>query len=175
MDFRAFHHPDLSLPVIRRRVAEELIDLTVSLVAAAATRGKSLTWSYCFPNENAHYAAVSRLQKAGLLVRHTGSQSGPTVELTKEGEGRASPLCRGRPPWPRKWNGIWYLLMYDVPEQDRRYRNVLREFLKQLRMGCLQKSVWVSPRDIRPEYDDLVKGIRVNFYAYLFEATTVLG
>ena len=42
-------------------------------------------------------------------------------------------------------------------------------------MGCLQKSVWVSPRDIRPEHDDLVKGIRVNFYAYLFEATTVLG
>ncbi|MFH1970692.1 MAG: hypothetical protein ABIJ53_10290 [Verrucomicrobiota bacterium] len=55
------------------------------------------------------------------------------------------------------------------------YRNVLRQFLRRLRMGCLQGSVWITPRDIRPEYDDLVKAAGIESYAYLFEARTVLG
>jgi DNA-binding transcriptional regulator PaaX len=44
-----------------------------------------------------------------------------------------------------------------------------------MRMGCLQASVYVSPNDIRPDYDDLVNGVGLDAYAYLFEAQTVLG
>jgi DNA-binding transcriptional regulator PaaX len=42
-------------------------------------------------------------------------------------------------------------------------------------MGCLQKSVWVTPRDIRPEFDDLCKGAALGGFAFLFESRTVLG
>ena len=42
-------------------------------------------------------------------------------------------------------------------------------------MGCLQKSVWISPHDIRPQYDDLKQTVHIEFDSYLFEATTVLG
>jgi phenylacetic acid degradation operon negative regulatory protein len=66
-------------------------------------------------------------------------------------------------------------MMYDIPEVDKRYRNELRKFLKRMRMGCLQKSVWVTPRDIRPEFDDLAKAASLGGFAYLFEARTVLG
>jgi phenylacetic acid degradation operon negative regulatory protein len=76
--------------------------------------------------------------------------------------------------WNMKWNGIWYLFVYDVPEVDRKYRDVLRRFLRQLRMGCLQQSVWVTPNDIRPQFDDLAKGAGVDSFAYLFESKTVL-
>jgi len=77
--------------------------------------------------------------------------------------------------WNRKWNGIWYLLLYDVPEVDRTYRNVLRQFLKTQRMGCFQKSVWITPRDIRPQYSDSEEGAALGSFACLFEARTVLG
>ncbi|MBN1270513.1 MAG: hypothetical protein JXB04_13065 [Kiritimatiellae bacterium] len=53
--------------------------------------------------------------------------------------------------------------------------NVLRGFLTRLRMGWLHRSVWVTPRDIRPDYDDLVRGAAVGRYAFLLEAETVLG
>lgn len=65
--------------------------------------------------------------------------------------------------------------MYDVPEADRGYRNVLRKFLSRLRMGCLQRSVWVSPRDIRSEYEDLMEAAVVDSVSFLFESRTVLG
>ena len=42
-------------------------------------------------------------------------------------------------------------------------------------MGCLQRSDWVSPHDIRPEYADLLKAMPVRFYTYLLQCRTVLG
>ncbi len=42
-------------------------------------------------------------------------------------------------------------------------------------MGCLQKSVWISPRDIRPLYDDLQQAVGIHIVSYLFHAQTVLG
>ena len=57
---------------------------------------------------------------------------------------------------------------------ERHYRDTLRGFLKQLRMGCLQRSVWVTPRDIRPAYDDLEQAANVYAISYLLETRTVL-
>jgi DNA-binding transcriptional regulator PaaX len=65
--------------------------------------------------------------------------------------------------------------MFDVPEKNRPYRDHLRAFLKQNRFGYLQRSVWVTPRDVRPDYDDLNKAAAVDTVAFLFESQTVLG
>ncbi len=65
--------------------------------------------------------------------------------------------------------------MYDVPEKERSYRNALRGFMTRLRMGCLQKSVWISHMDIRPEFADLQEAAGINDFAFLFEARTQLG
>jgi len=65
--------------------------------------------------------------------------------------------------------------MFDVPEKERAYRDTLRAFLKKMRFGCLQKSVWVTPWDVRPEYDDLNKTACIDSVAFLFEAKTVLS
>lgn len=42
-------------------------------------------------------------------------------------------------------------------------------------MGCLHGSVWITPDDIRPDYDDLVKAAAVDEYSFLFASRTVLG
>jgi phenylacetic acid degradation operon negative regulatory protein len=82
---------------------------------------------------------------------------------------------RPRRFWQVGWNGVWYLLLYDVPEEKRPYRDTLRRFLRQRRFGCYQKSVWITPTDVRPLFDDLVEGAAVRDYGNLFEARTVLG
>ena len=65
--------------------------------------------------------------------------------------------------------------MFDVPEKQRSYRDTLRAFLKKRNFGCLQKSVWVTPIDVRADYDDLNRTACVDSVAFLFEAKTVLG
>ncbi|MCF7849180.1 MAG: hypothetical protein K9M45_10035 [Kiritimatiellales bacterium] len=133
-----------------------------------------LSRSY-YPDQKAYRNAVYRLRRDGLIV--AGGQGGKTPRLA------LSPAAQENLPvyfdpekaWNRKWNGIWYMFVYDVPEVDRSYRDVLRRFLKRLRLGCLQQSVWITPHDIRPQFDDLTKGAGVDSFAYLFEAQTVLG
>jgi phenylacetic acid degradation operon negative regulatory protein len=176
MEFRPFfHHPDLSMPVIRRHLGQELLELMFGLGEVLATRGRSLLLSECCPTRTAYHAAVYRLRKAGLIADCDVLGGRRVLELTDDGRSRLPDSCRPNRFWKRKWNRLWYVLVYDVPESERPYRNALREFLRRMRMGCLQRSVWVTPRDIRPEYDDLVHAAGVDAVSYLLESATVLG
>jgi phenylacetic acid degradation operon negative regulatory protein len=175
MKFKPFHHPDLSLPVIRRRATDEFLESLSLLGRAMATRGRSLTWNHSFPSQRAYWSAVYRLRRAGLVVMKRGRGRTPILVPTEKGAARVADVSRPEQFWKRKWNGYWYILVYDVPERDRSYRAALRGFLARMRMGCLQRSVWVSPDDIRPAYQDLVEAAGVASYAFLFESKTVLG
>jgi phenylacetic acid degradation operon negative regulatory protein len=175
MQWKAFHHPDWSLPVVARRTSEELLFLAAGIGSAILSRGRAETPWWLTSEHAAYTNAISRLRKAGLVAfRRTGGRA-PVLELTEDGGSRVPSYCRKRSPWRKKWKGYWYVLSYDVPEKERRYREALRRFLQRMHMGCLQRSVWITHRDIRPEYDDLDKAAGVNTYAHLFEARSVLG
>jgi phenylacetic acid degradation operon negative regulatory protein len=174
MNWKLFHHPDWSLPVVRRRASEEWLDLLAGVGEILATRGRSAEWSRTYPTDRAYRAAMSRLQKRGLVVQVDPKAALPRLVLTEAGYKRCPPFQRPEAFWETKWNGIWYMLIFDVPEEHRSYRDVLRKILRRMRMGCLQKSVWITPQDIRPEYDDLEKSAAIGTVAYLMEARTVL-
>lgn len=174
MQWESFHHPDWSLPVVRRRAAEEWLDLLSDVGELLATGGRSLIWKSSYPNRTAYNNAMYRLRGAGLAVNAQSAGKLPVLKLTEEGRKCLPLYYRPESQWNSKWNGIWYMLVFDVPEKERRYRDSLRRFLKRLRMGCLQKSVWITPRDIRPEYNDLEKVANVYSVSYLLESRTVL-
>ncbi len=174
MNWKSFHHPDLSLPVIRRRASEEWLDILSGVGEILATRGKSVLWSRTYPNSTAYYNSMARLRKKGLIVRADNKGNLPHLILTASAKNSRPVYYQPEKLWNTRWNKIWYMLIFDVPEKERHYRDTLRRFLKTLRMGCLQKSVWITPRDIRPQYDDLEKAACVGSVAYLLESQTVL-
>ena len=51
----------------------------------------------------------------------------------------------------RKWNGSWWMVIFDIPHDQRKKRNALRHFIKRLGMVQLQKSVWIYPFDCSSE------------------------
>jgi len=175
MNWKTLHHPDVCLPVIRRKAADELLTLLAGATELVLTRGASCIYRGCYPSDSAYYAAISRLEKNGLLARSKSDGSLPKLTLTVNAKNRLPDYFHPDHHWSKRWNKWWYILMFDVPESQRQYRDTLRAFLKKKRLGCLQKSVWVTPKDIRSEYDDLDKGAAVDSVAFLFEARTVLG
>lgn len=177
MDFRNFHDPNISMPVVRRRVAEEMLELIGGLGEMLATGGRSMLWHRMYPTKRpaSYHSAIYRLRKSGLVVSSGKKGWHPILQLSEKGKEQLSGIHTPEKFWKKNWNGIWYILIYDVPEKDRGYRDNLRSFLERMRMGCLQKSVWVTPFDIRPEYDDLANAAEIQQYSFLFEATTVLG
>ena len=139
-----------------------------------ATQGRSLTWSHTFPTDQAYRTAISRMRKNGLLIKVYPKDALPRLILTDSAKDTLPAYQRPEKFWNTKWNGIWYTLIFDVPEKERIYRDTLRRILRKMRMGCLQRSVWITPQDIRPEYTDLEKTAAIGTVAYLLESRTVL-
>ena len=175
MVWQEFHHPDISWPVVRRKAGIELLEL-LELSALFLTKGGwGLINRHCYPSDAAYRTATSRLRTQGLLVKKQSAAKTPKLILTDAGKKRIPAYFSPEQYWNRTWNKIWYMLIYDIPETDRKYRDVLRQFLRRKRMGCLQKSVWITPEDIRPDFDDLSKAANIDAFAYLIEGRTVLG
>jgi phenylacetic acid degradation operon negative regulatory protein len=175
MQWKLFHHPDISLPVIRHKAGQELLTLLEGVGAMVLSRGASELYGACYPNQRAFKASLSRLRDKGLVVETKTDGTMPGLALTPQARCQMPDFYNPLPLWSKRWNQWWYVLMFDVPEKNRTYRDTLRKFLKAQRFGCLQRSVWVTPRDVRPEYDDLDRAAAVDTVAFLFEARTVLG
>jgi len=175
MKWKSFHHPDISLPIIRRRAGEELIALLAGTSELLLSGGRNTLYKGCYPNTHAYVSGVSRLRKMGLIATQKTAGSLPALKLTPAAKKKLPPYLHPHKFWNKRWGKLWYILMFDVPEKDRSYRDTLRSFLKQRRFGCLQRSVWVTPWDVRAEYDDLNRTACVDSVAFLFEARTVLG
>lgn len=54
---------------------------------------------------------------------------------------------------PKKWNGYWNLVLFDIPENRRKSRSALSLKLKNLGFYQLQKSAWVHPYPCRKEIE----------------------
>lgn len=65
---------------------------------------------------------------------------------------------------PRKWDGKWRLVIFDIPEKFKKARNALRLKLKNLGFIKLQKSVFVFPYECQDEIDFLVEFFRIRSY-----------
>jgi len=169
------HKAGVSSGILRRQICAELVDLLEIAIEGVLTRGKALTWNRSFPRMTAYRQALYRLRRDGLVARRDTRAGSPAMELTSKGRRHVSDEVMPERFWNQRWDGRWYILMYDVPERERRYRDALNRFLKRMRMGCLQKSVFVSIRDIRPLFYDLNIAAAVTEYANLFEARTVFG
>jgi hypothetical protein len=63
MIWKSFHHPDISLPVIRRHAGDELVTLLAGTAELVLSRGLSTIYRNCYPNLRAFNASVSRLKK----------------------------------------------------------------------------------------------------------------
>lgn len=174
LPYPRFHHPDFCTAVSFRSTTDLLLEMIEGWGTAMLTGGRSLTWAGGDTERRRMACALHRLRRAGLLVSPSRRGSTPRLQLTPRGRERIT-ANTARKRWNGRWNGIWYTLFYDVPEADHRFRRSLRSYLQRLRLGRLQKSVWVTPFDIRPAYQDLRDAASLDAWALLVEARTVLG
>lgn len=98
--------------------------------------------------------AFRRLLKDGSIkVRREGRQI--YIALTEKGRKKAGwfQINGLEIKKPKRWDGRWRIVIFDIPHTDRLVREALRGFLKRLGFYPLQKSVWVYPFDCRDEID----------------------
>ena len=69
----------------------------------------------------------------------------------------------------KKWNGNFYLAIFDVPETKRLYRDFFRKLLKRNGFVQLQRSVWMSRYNPYPDIELLLKYLDLEKYFEIME------
>jgi len=62
----------------------------------------------------------------------------------------------------KKWDGKWRIIIFDILENKRRIRDLLRNRLRWYGFKELQKSAWVFPYDIKKEIEEILEICNVN-------------
>jgi len=171
----SFAHPNFCPRLAARRLGAGLLDWIALSAELMSARGRIRWRQHAAASPAAFQMACHRLMKQGLLVAQHGRGGEPRLQLTAAGAQQVSDALHPHRYWDQKWNGVWSVLIYDIPEQRHADRTVLRTHLRRLRMGKLQGSVWIAARDVRPDFADLQIAADLREHALLFAARQVLG
>ena len=110
--------------------------------------------------------AIQSLYESNLLkaVRNTDG----TVTLVLNDKGKKKALTyqmRGmKIATPEVWGKNWWLVLFDIPEDESGSRKALREHLDRMGFFCLQKSAWIYPFDCRKEIEFIVEMLDIRAY-----------
>jgi len=63
---------------------------------------------------------------------------------------------------PARWDGMWRLVLFDIPERHKKGRDALSAKLKNIGFYSLQKSVFIYPYECKKEVDFIVEFFEVR-------------
>ncbi len=104
--------------------------------------------------------AFRKLQAKGLLEYKQGPR-GWSAHLTEAGRKHAKVLDRQETikiQKPKRWDGRWRVVIFDIWERRRSTRDRLRRMLKRAGFYKVQNSVWVHPYDC----EELISFLKVH-------------
>jgi len=102
--------------------------------------------------------ALRNIQKKGWISEN--------LDVTSKGQKRLKSIL---PQYfeEKKWDGKWYIVSYDVPENKRWLRKVLRNTLQELKFGPLHKSLWISPYNFLGDVEKIINQYNLETYVLL--------
>lgn len=103
------------------------------------------------------------------VVRISGDKA--VVRLTTKGGRRVREMILDELtiPRPRRWDGKWRIMIFDIPVFMNKARSALRATIKDLGMHQLQKSVWVYPYPCEDEVLFVANFFNVENYIEILE------
>lgn len=145
---------------------ESAVDYAVDLSDYYSNPRRFLWWQPRY-NKSALSTAISRLRKKGLVEKEI-NEGKVILKLTQAGRDW---LFFNKTDDLIEWDGVWRLVIFDIPEKHRRVRNVLRRRLKEWGFNKWQKSVWASKKPLADHLKGLVKQLGVEDWVLVLESS----
>ena len=111
------------------------------------------------------------LKKRGLVEFVKEDNKSVTVKITSNGKKylKTFDIDNMALNHPAVWDQKWRLVIFDIPEKDKKAREALRRKLKDLNFVRLQDSVWVTPYPCEDEIRFLREIFIIPFNVDVFE------
>lgn len=127
-------------------------------------------------NYHSVYRSARRLEKRGYI--RSEKRGGKTfVILTKTGYQYAEMISvlSIKIERPKKWDRRWRVVIFDIPEEHKIVREVLRDKLKQLGFTQLQESVFILPWPCKEVIEKIQKVYLADRFIRYLEVTSFDG
>ena len=110
---------------------------------------------------------VYRLKKNGYIkIKNLEQNKG--VILTKKGAEKVLKAKLKMKNKQKRSDKRWQMIIFDIPEEKKSLRNLLRGKLRLLEYRMLQKSIWVCPYDVIKETELVLRKYSLDPYVKLF-------
>ena len=106
-----------------------------------------------YSKKKVYNAFQTLLKRKEIKIERKGNQI--YISLTERGKARAGwlQIDELKIKRPKKWDGKWRIVIFDISQLKKIYREAFRGKLKELGFYPLQKSVWVHPFDCQAEIE----------------------
>lgn len=149
------------------------LNLTQTLLSAVAL-GKKLS-----PNiyNNRKISQTFGGLRRYKFVRHIRTSNHEAYSLTQKGEKKLQKIIIDdiEIKNPKRWDGKWRLVMYDLPIRFKKARNAFRWKLKDLGFFQLQKSAWIYPYPCESELFFVADFFGVRKHIEILEINKILN
>lgn len=105
--------------------------------------------------------AIRRLRKNGLIEQDSKNEVKSILKLTR--------LGRDYLGSEESWDGKYRIIIWDIPEKKRRLRDLLRRKLREWQFRSIQKSVWVSKKNVTVSLRKLVIDLEIDKWVIVIE------
>lgn len=118
--------------------------------------------------------ALARLKKSRLVIT-AQTEEGFMVDLTEKGKRKVQELqvANLKIKKQERWDGIWRVVIADIPNKKKKARDALREKLKYLGFYKLQESVWAIPYPCNNEIKFLIELFQLYPYVNILETQKI--
>jgi len=123
-----------------------------------------------------YYSLIYKLKRDGL-IKEVDSMGNEFLKATPKGKERFRFLEKRREnalpsvDYNKQKYNKFVIVVFDVPEKERRKRDWLRSVLKRLELKMVQKSVWIGKVKIPKELLDDLFNLKLLDYVEIFEVS----
>lgn len=125
-------------------------------------------------NSKTVYKTIKRLEKQKIIeIRENDDKA--IMTITEKGKKRLLKynIDDLKIKIPKKWDGKWRIVSFDIPEKQKKAREALRRKLKELDFFPLQKSLFIFPYPCKNEIDFITGIFQIENYVIFLETKDI--
>ena len=126
------------LKILAEKPAVSVENLVVGLPLSSPTTKSKTTYALT--------RSIKNLMESGC-IEMLKSDNKNYLKLTKKGKNKLNYIkLEGEEALVSStWDGLWRIIILDIPEERKNEREALRYLLKKANFTCIKNTVWVSP------------------------------